>query len=332
MRDVLPTLESWILEGRKFATATVTQTWGSSPRPIGAVMGVRDDGLVCGSVSGGCVETAVIEASIAALADGMPRELKFEAVTEDSVWDVGLSCGGRIQIWVDPDPVGRDPKQWRFISDRILHDKPTVLVTSYESQTNEVWVPGNADPLNGEIETAYRRRASTEIEVEGKRIFLNVLAARERLLIVGSVHIAVPLVKFAKDLGFETVVVDPRSSFASDERYPSTPDRIVVDWPEEAFAKVGLTPDTFAVVLTHDPKIDDVALAILLKSPVAYIGALGSRVTQAKRHDYLKNLGFSDADIARIHGPIGLNIGARTPEEIALSIMAEVIQIRRSRG
>lgn len=295
-------------------------------------MGVRDDGLVCGSVSGGCVETAVIEASLQALLDGKPKELKFEAVTEDSVWDVGLSCGGRIQIWVDPDPVGRDPRTWDFISNRIRNDQPTVLITSYDPPQNEIWLPGDPDPLGGAVQSAYEHRGSKEIDVEGHRVFLNVLASRERMVIVGSVHIAVPLVKFAKILGFETIVVDPRGAFASAERYPVAPDQIVVEWPETGFNQIGLTPDTYAVVLTHDPKIDDVALSILLKSPVAYIGALGSRVTQAKRKEYLKNLGFTDEDLARIHGPIGLNIGARSPEEIALSIAAEIVQIRRARA
>jgi xanthine dehydrogenase accessory factor len=294
-------------------------------------MGVREDGLVCGSVSGGCVETAVIEAAQAALADGAPKELLFEAVTEDSVWDVGLSCGGRIQILVEPDPMLRDPEPWRLISERTKADQPTVLITSYDPPERRTWIPGEQDPLGGKVEGAYVRRSSTEVEVEGKRYFLNVLGIRERLLIVGSVHIAVPLVKFAKTLGFETVVADPRAAFADIERFPTPPDQIVVEWPEQAFEQIGLTADTYAAVLTHDPKIDDVALAILLKSPVAYIGALGSRVTQAKRRAILIGLGFSEDEISRIHGPIGLNIGARSPEEIALSIAAEIVQVRRSR-
>jgi len=332
MRDILPTLEQWIAEGRKFATATVTQTWGSSPRPIGSVMGVRDDGLICGSVSGGCVETAVIEASIQALADSQPRELKFEEVTDDSIWDVGLSCGGRIQVWIDPDPVGRDPSFWRTVSTRIRRDDPTVIVSDLAGKSTGLWIPGDLDPFDGKIEAAYRNRQSGEIQTEAKRLFLNVLASREKVVIVGSVHIAVPLVKFAKELGFETIVVDPRRAFANQERFPIVPDRILVEWPELGLAEAGLTAETYAVVLTHDPKIDDVALAILLRSPVKYIGALGSRVTQTKRQDTLRSLGFSDEELARIHGPIGLNIGARTPEEIALSIMGEIVQVRRDRS
>lgn len=295
-------------------------------------MGVRDDGLICGSVSGGCVETAVIEAALASLSDGKARELKFEAISEDKVWDVGLSCGGRIQIYVEPDPAVRHADLWNAVVSRIRADLPAVLITALDRSDACLWVPGDEDPLGGAVEEAFRRRMSGEVETDGKRVFVNVLAARERLVIIGSVHIAVPLVKFAAILGFETVVADPRSAFADAERYSTPPDRIVVDWPDAALAEIGLTADTYAAVLTHDPKIDDVALAVLLKSPVAYIGALGSRITQAKRQEALRAKGFSEAELARIHGPVGLNIGARTPEEIALSIIAEIVQVRRSRG
>src|SRR5690242_18190059 len=132
MRDVLPTLERWVAEGHRFATATVTHTWGSSPRPVGSVMGVREDGVTCGSVSGGCVETAVIEESLAALGSGNPRELVFSEISEQTVWDVGLSCGGKIQVWVDPDPAGLRPELWKSVAELVLADKPCVLVTRYE--------------------------------------------------------------------------------------------------------------------------------------------------------------------------------------------------------
>lgn len=204
-----------------------------------------------------------------------------------------------------------------------------MLIVSQQPYAQLLWSPGDPDPLGGAVEAAYRQRASQEVEYAGKRLFLNVLARREKLVIVGAVHIAVPLVQMAAMLGFETIVVDPRSALANVERFSTPPDRIVVDWPEAALEGIGLDPATYAVVLTHDPKIDDVALAVLLKSPVAYIGALGSRVTQGKRRATLLAQGSTEADLDRIHGPIGLNIGARSPEEIALSILAEIVQVRR---
>ena len=329
MRDVLPTLEEWIAEGRRCALATVIQTWGSSPRPVGSVMGIRDDGIVIGSVSGGCVETAVIESALRALETGQPTELLFESIGEDNIWDVGLSCGGRIQVWIDPDPVHRFAEIWKELTDRISKDLPVVLITDLDSHSVQLWTPEMSQEIGG-IDLAYHERRSLQIETDGRRQFLAVYPPREKVVIVGSVHIAVPLVRFLKELGFETIVIDPRSSFASSERFPTQPDLILTEWPETALPKLSMTYATYAVVLTHDPKIDDVALAILLKQPIRYIGALGSRVTQAKRQETLKDLGFSDEDLARIHGPIGLNIGAKTPEEIALSIAAEIIQVRRT--
>lgn len=299
-------------------------------------MGVREDGAVVGSVSGGCVESAVIQAAVESLGSGRPKMLDFGALSDESVWEVGLSCGGRIQVWVDPDPDRRPV--WRNALDLIRRDRPGVLATRFEPFEQWLWEPaGQIGPtgptgLVGPIMEAVDSKSSGEIEVEGERYFLQVLSQRERLVIVGAVHIAIPLVKFAKELGFETVVIDPRPALASNERFPTEPDAMVAQWPEQALASIELTAETYAVVLTHDPKIDDVALAVFLRSPVKYIGALGSRMTQEKRRRELTSLGFSETDLARIHGPVGLKIGARSPEEIALSIAAEIVQVRHANG
>lgn len=299
-------------------------------------MGVRNDGAVVGSVSGGCVETAVIQASLEAIGAGAPRLLDFGALSDESVWQVGLSCGGRIQVWVDPEPGKREA--WQKTFDLLSRDTPSVLVTRFEPFEQWVWEASSESDfvgpigLIGPIRESYQARESREVSVEGERYFLHVLPTRERMVIVGAVHIAIPLVKFAKELGFETVVIDPRRALASPERFPVAPDKIIGEWPERGLAEVALTEETYAVVLTHDPKIDDVALAVFLRSTVAYIGALGSRMTQEKRRQELSAQGFTPEDLARIHGPVGLNIGARSPEEIALSIMAEIVQVRRARG
>lgn len=299
-------------------------------------MGVRNDGAVVGSVSGGCVETAVIQASLEAIGAGAPRLLDFGALSDESVWQVGLSCGGRIQVWVDPEPGKREA--WQKTFDLLSRDTPSVLVTRFEPFEQWVWEASSESDfvgsisLIGPIRESYQARESREVSVEGERYFLHVLPTRERMVIVGAVHIAIPLVKFAKELGFETVVIDPRRALASPERFPVAPDKIIGEWPERGLAEVALTEETYAVVLTHDPKIDDVALAVFLRSTVAYIGALGSRMTQEKRRQELIAQGFTPEDLARIHGPVGLNIGARSPEEIALSIMAEIVQVRRARG
>jgi xanthine dehydrogenase accessory factor len=298
-------------------------------------MGVRYDGAVVGSVSGGCVESAVIQEALAALTKGVPKMLDFGALSDESVWEVGLSCGGRIQVWVDPEPMKREV--WQKALDLLEHDRPAVMVTRYEPFDQWLWAPAHVSPngpasLIQTIQDAYANRTSQETQAGEQTYFLHVLPTRERLVIVGAVHIAIPLVKFARELGFETVLIDPRPMLASADRFPVVPDKIIAEWPESALASVEITEETYTVVLTHDPKIDDVALAVFLRSPAVYIGALGSRMTQEKRRKKLVEEGFTDQDLARIRGPVGLSIGARSPEEIAISIMAEIVQVRRARG
>ncbi|MCC7434318.1 MAG: XdhC family protein [Methanoregulaceae archaeon] len=319
MRDVLPTLLDWHHHGHRFATAIVIHTWGSSPRPVGAMMGIREDGVVVGSVSGGCVESAVIQAALEALSSGLPQVLDFGALTDEQVWEVGLSCGGRIRVWVDPQPTTR--RGWG-----VLPSSTVVMATHLDTGERWSW-PGDDLPESQRPEATEALSARTSGEGDGW--FYHVVSPPDRLLVIGAVHIAVSLVRFAKSLDFEVVVVDPRSALASAERFPDAPDKMAVAWPDDALPSLGLDDSTYAVVLTHDPKIDDVALVHLLRSPVAYIGALGSRATQAKRRAFLLEQGFSEGEIDRIHGPVGLNIGARTPEEIAVSILAEIIQVRR---
>lgn len=319
MRDVLPTLLNWHRDGYAFATAVVIHTWGSSPRPVGAMMGIREDGVVVGSVSGGCVESAVIQTAIEALSSGLPQVIDFGALTDEQVWDVGLSCGGRIRVWVDPQPTTR--RGWG-----VLPSSTVVLATNLDTGERWLWPE---DDLPEPQRTGATEAISARTSAESDGWFYHVVSPPDRLLVIGAVHIAVPLVRFAKSLDFEVVVVDPRSALATAERFPDAPDRMVVAWPDDALPSLGLDASTYAVVLTHDPKIDDVALVHLLRSPVAYIGALGSRATQRKRRAFLLEEGLSEAEINRIHGPVGLNIGARSPEEIALAIMAEIIQVRR---
>ena len=328
MRDVLPTLRRWTKEDKQFALATVTKTWGSSPRAVGSVMGVCSDGSTCGSVSGGCIESSVIEEALLALESGEPRRLHFGHVSDEKAWEVGLSCGGEIDVWIDPSPVERDPGLWSSLVARLESEAPCVLATRFVPLSQILWTPGSS---GAEFQAAYESRRSQEVEVEGEAWFCNVLPCRDRLVIIGAVHIARALVPLAREVGFETVVVDPRKAFATEEAFGAGPDRIVAKWPEEALSEIELTSDTYAVVLTHDPKIDDAALAVLLRSDVAYIGALGSRATQVKKRKEMGAKGFSDEEIDRIHGPVGLSIGARTPEEIALSIMAEIVQVKRGR-
>jgi xanthine dehydrogenase accessory factor len=309
MRDIVPELSRWRQQGIPFAVATVVETWGSSPRPAGSAMGIRKDGLVCGSVSGGCIESAVIEAAMGALEDGKPRDISFDRISPESLWQIGLSCGGAIRVWVNPVQV---PEVWAQIESAVSKGRTIGLRSCLATGAQEVL----AD-------------ASPAVEVRDGYLG-QTLTAKDRMIVFGASHLAIPLVTIAKVLGFEVTVVDPRTALMRPERFPDPPDRLLESWPEEAIETIGVTPQTYAVMLSHDPKIDDAALRLLLRSPAAYLGALGSKQTQNERRRKLAEAGFTEEELRRIRGPVGLDIGARTPEEIAVSIAAEIVQTRNA--
>jgi len=300
MRDIAADVARWLAEGKGVAIAVVTRTWGSSPRPVGSMMAVADDGSISGSVSGGCVEGAVIEAAHRALSSGIGESLRFEQLDPEDVWSVGLSCGGRIEVLVSP---------WKGAWGEALDLASRGLVFDLAiDESGSRLLDRASDP--SAFVFRYRRA--------------------DRLLIVGGVHIAIPLIAIAKQVGFDTILIEPRAGFADPSRFPDPPASTIARWPSEALANLELDETAYAVLLTHDPKIDDEALRVLLKSDVRYIGALGSRTTQAQRRERLLAEGFSPQELDRIHGPVGLAIGALTPSEIALSIVAEIVRVRRS--
>ena len=305
--DPLALAAAWRDGGHGVALATVVATWGSSPRPAGSQLVVRGDGVHRGSVSGGCIEGAVIEEALAVIADGKPRLLSY-GVTNERAWEVGLSCGGTVEVHVARAPQVLD----QLLADRAAK-RPVALLTSLET---------------GEAELAYDQDDPSRIVDGGQgRVFMQVHNPPHRLIIVGAVHISQPLVEMARLAGYDVTLIDPRGAFADRERFPGL--AILEDWPDEALS--ALEPDArcAVVTLTHDPKLDDPALAVALRSDAFYIGCLGSRRTHGKRLERLAELGFGEAETARLHGPVGLDIGALSPAEIALSIMAEITRARR---
>ncbi len=344
MREILADLNRWISLDQQFATATVIQTWGSAPRVVGSVMAIRQDMQVAGSVSGGCVENAVIEEALQVLKTGMPKELEF-GVSDEKAWSVGLTCGGKIKVFVEKhislseDP--HDRKIWQALKSALENNRPAILLTGLDPESKNHllvypddhshlgdWGSETQQAIDNAL-TAYQAHDSREFALGDKRIFAQVFPRPDRLLIIGAAHISIPLVKFARDLDFETIVIDPRKIFADQRRFPVPPHQLLETWPDEALKEFHLNEDTYAVLLTHDPKIDDPAIHILLRNPVAYIGALGSKKTHAKRCQRLRDAGFSDSEIGRIRGPVGLEIDARTPAEIALSIMSQIVALKR---
>lgn len=333
MRDILLDVEQWLAGGKEVALATVVQTWGSSPRQVGAKMAFTAVADLVGSVSGGCVEGAVISAGQEVLAGVAPRLLHF-GVADETAWEVGLACGGAISVWVER----LDAALFAFLRQRLQAQQVVRLITLFSGpRAGRKLAFDDAGTQIGKLggwqETAVALARSFSAPQlltlpDGTEAFVEVLRPAPLLLLVGGVHIAVALAALAKTLAYRVVIIDPRRAFGNATRFPHV-DRLLQAWPQQALAEVELGPETAVALLSHDPKIDDPALKILLTSNVGYIGALGSRQTHAKRVARLRAMGFDDAAISRIHAPIGLDIGAQTPEEIALSILAQVVKVQR---
>lgn len=304
----------WHRAGKGAALATVVETWGSAPRRVGSQLAISGYGEIAGSVSGGCVEGAVVAEALDAIDAGAPVTLEY-GVSDGDAFAVGLACGGTIRILVEP--VGS------VMPEAVLDE----LVAARGARAPVAYVTGPAGRtlVRDGFETRFRMDRSG-FEDDGQT-FVAVHNPPLRLIVVGAVHIAQALVPMARIAGYDPVLIDPRESFASQERFPG--ETLVHDWPDDGVRGFGLDSRTALVLLTHDPKLDDPALEQALTSETFYIGALGSIRTHAKRIERLTAVGFTDAQLARIHGPIGLDIGAAGPAEIAVAILAEMTRVLR---
>ncbi|UWS81256.1 XdhC family protein [Phaeobacter sp. G2] len=308
----------WHHAGRGAALATVVQTWGSAPRRVGAQLVVSGDGHLEGSVSGGCVEGAVVMEAQEALADGKHRVLEY-GVSDGDAFAVGLACGGTIRILVEPVG-GSMPVE-------LLAD----LVAAQKARDQVAYEVNLTTGIGAVLREAYRERMRLDrsgVEEDGET-FVAVHNPPLKLIVVGAVHIAQALVPMAQLAGYDPAVIDPRAAFASPDRFPGV--TLLEDWPDEAVAALGLDARTALVLLTHDPKLDDPALEAGLRQKCFYIGALGSKRTHAKRVERMLAAGFGAQDIDRIHGPVGLDIGAAGPAEIAVAILAEMTAVLRGK-
>lgn len=306
----------WHRAGNGAVLATVIQTWGSAPRRVGAQLAISGNGDIAGSVSGGCVEGAVVVEALEALEAGEARELEF-GVSDDDAFAVGLACGGTIRILVEP--VGA------VLPEALLND-----LVAYRTARTPVAYQVNLDTAQRGLRTdghETRFRMDRSGFEEDSRTFVCIHNPPLRLIIVGAVHIAQALVPMARIAGYDPMIIDPRESFASAARFPG--ETLLHDWPDAAVQALGLDGRTALVLLTHDPKLDDPALEQALAAECFYIGALGSTRTHAKRVARLTDSGFAPEQIARIHGPVGLDIGASGPAEIAVSILAQMTRVLR---
>ncbi|WIY24037.1 XdhC family protein [Parasedimentitalea psychrophila] len=309
----------WHSAGLGAVLATVVQTWGSAPRRAGSMLVISGDGRMQGSVSGGCVEAAVVFEAQEALQDGQHRLLDY-GVSDEDAFAVGLACGGTIQILVEPVGSAMPLDLLQQLVAARAGRQALAYEVNIESGVRRLLHSGYPDRM---------RRDRSGMEEDGET-FVAVYNPPLRLICVGAVHIAQALVPMARIAGYDPVLIDPREAFASTDRFPG--EVILDDWPDEAVAKLGLDARTALVLLTHDPKLDDPALQAALAAECCYIGALGSKRTHAKRVERMLAAGFSEAQIGRIHGPIGLDIGAAGPAEIAVSILGEMTAVLRGKA
>ena len=318
MRDILPTLVRWRSEGCRVAIATVVERRGSAPRDPGASLALNDRGEIAGSVTGGCVEPSVIREAQEVLSGGGPRAREY-GITDDEAFEVGLSCGGTVVILIAELDTSHVPA----LDDAVRADRPAALtMTATGPQLGEQRLHDGAE---GPVAQLLARGESALADVEGEAVFVHALTPRPAMYVFGAIDHAAALARVGKLLGYRVTVCDARAAFVTPERFPEA-DELVVDWPDRFLRQAPVDETTVICVLTHDPKFDVPALVAALETPAVYIGAMGSRVTTADREERLRAEGVGDAGIARIHAPIGLALGARSPEEVAVAIGAQIIE------
>lgn len=306
VREVLSELKEWAGDKEQVALATVVETWGSSPRPLGSKMVVTRSGMMAGSVSNGCIEGAVFEEAQKVLKADEPKLAAF-GVADDVAFAVGLACGGHIEVFIQPLAA----VHLRLI-ELLTENRPATLRTNL---------------VTGEATLSEGTPSGSELARREGDWFIEPFRRPAHLIIVGAIHIAIPLHRLAKLMGYRVTVVDARSKFATKERFPEA-DELIVAWPDEAASQLTLDNSAYVVILTHDPKFDLPALRSVLGKDVGYIGAIGSRKTNENRFEALRKEGFTEEQLARVHGPVGLDLGGRGAEETALGIMAEITAVR----
>ena len=360
MRDILNKVTKWWAAGETFGLATVVRTFRSAPRDPGAALAVSPDGEVVGSVSGGCVEGAVYELSMDVSRTGAPV-LQTYGVSDDDAFAVGLTCGGILDIFVERVSQAEFPELGE-IAAAVERGEPVAVATviggpGQVGARRVIWSQNGSDPAqqgwhtgaSGTLGSGERLDAAVDDDVRGMlaqgltgirrygaqgerrgdelSVFVNSFAPAPRMLVFGAIDFAAAVARVGKFLGYHVTVCDARQVFATKSRFPDA-DEVIVEWPHRFLAATSIDSRTVICVLTHDPKFDVPLLEVALRTPAGYIGAMGSRRTHDDRLERLREVGLTEAELARLRSPIGLDLGARTPEETAVSIAAELIQLR----
>lgn len=344
MREIIDEIRTWFTNGEPFVLATVTRTWSSAPRPIGTAMTVSQSGEVVGSVSGGCVEGAIYEVAQEVLKTKKSQSVTY-GVSDDSAFSVGLTCGGTIEIFIQYVDKKSFPN-FELVANAIKEDRPIAIATLIQGREQigdriifddkEIYGTLNSEGLDHSVVEDGRgflnqgKTHTMKLGVNGERrmdqlsIFFESYAPAPRMIVFGGIDFAAAVVRVGKLLGYHVTVCDARGLFATKRRFPDA-DEIIVAWPHKYLPTVAVDDRTVLCVLTHDPKFDVPVLEIALRTNAGYIGAMGSRRTHEDRLARLREAGMTESELSRLHSPIGLDIGARTPEETAISIAAEII-------
>ena len=326
MRDVLPTVEAWIRDGRRVAVCTVVRVERSAPRLPGSVMAVADTGEVAGSVTGGCVESALYAETEEVLAGGPPRLVAF-GIVDDEAFEVGLPCGGTVHVFIEM----LDPEVLAEVSAAVREDRPvayvTTIVGAHLGHARLVVREGEgADAVERAARPLLALGESAIVPIGDEEIFVSSLVPRPAMYIFGAIDFASALATVGRFLGYRVTVCDPRALFITPARFPDA-DELVTEWPHDFLAHAPVDERTAICVLTHDEKFDVPALLAAFRTPARFIGAMGSRRTTDRRRVRLLEEGATEEDLARVHAPIGISIGSRTPEEVALAIGAQITAV-----
>jgi xanthine dehydrogenase accessory factor len=340
MQELIESIEKWFSQGKQVALAMVVNVKDSAPRGVGAKMAVSSTGEMEGSVSAGCVEGAVVQEAQQVMKTGKPVLVKY-GISDEQAFSVGLSCGGTIEVFIRPflaaELVITKPylESGRFFAQGVLLDGKNVgksaMVFPEEDLLAKLSLQGFDFPAEVTLTSLFKDQQNKKLEIckgeDTLTLFFNIFPLPSRLIAVGGVHTAISLLRMAKAFHFHTILVDPRKAFANRERFPDV-DEMLAEWPQEVLPRLNLDEGCYFVTLSHDDKIDMPAAEFACKSNARYIGMLASRKNAARRREILLTDGLSEEQVARIHSPVGLNIGARGPEEIALSILAEMVSAR----
>ena len=346
MREVIHEIETWRNQGKHIGIATNVKRAGMSLRPLGAKMAMTTELEIAGSVTGGCIEGAVYEEAQDVIRSQQPRLLHYGVTGDQKPWDIGLTCGSSLDVFVESmeSPIWED--LYPFISTTLEQNQLAAVTTLLSGpgigKKLMIWPDGRSrgDLGNSYLNEETKKWAGNQMSIQETtwtnfpategcpEVFVDVLEPKPRLIIIGASHLAIPLVSLARVMGYQTIVIDPRETFANSERFPEA-DKLIVEWPSTALEKMTLDESCYIAVISHDDKLDNPALAVALTHNPRYVGVLGTRKRVPQRIEELKKMGVSDDQLKHLRAPIGIPLGATLTEEIALSILSEMVAARR---